>query len=191
MSAPDDKRPEPWYRQFWPWFLIALPAAAVAASMVTIYLATSRPHAMVVDDYAKIGLTIQRKQERDQRAAELGVRAQIDFGPVADEVVVTLDADTPPTTEHLFLTLSHPTRADRDRRIEMAGARGRYRGRLSLPADSRWYVQIEPADRSWRLAGELPRGELTLRLAPANMPTDMPTDRPTDRPTDAPTGTDG
>ena len=43
----------PWYRQFWPWFVMALPAAAVAASFVTLYLAGSEP-AMVVDDYGQI-----------------------------------------------------------------------------------------------------------------------------------------
>ena len=29
----------PWYRQFWPWFLIAIPAAAVVAGIVTIIIA--------------------------------------------------------------------------------------------------------------------------------------------------------
>lgn len=40
----------PWYRQFWPWFIIALPASAVIASLFTFYLAVSRPDHMVVDD---------------------------------------------------------------------------------------------------------------------------------------------
>lgn len=31
----------PWYRQFWPWFLVALPAASVALSFATLYLALS------------------------------------------------------------------------------------------------------------------------------------------------------
>jgi hypothetical protein len=29
----------PWYKQFWPWFLISLPAAVVVASMFTIKIA--------------------------------------------------------------------------------------------------------------------------------------------------------
>ena len=40
----------PWYRQFWPWFIIALPAAAVIASFITLWLAISRPDYLVVDD---------------------------------------------------------------------------------------------------------------------------------------------
>ena len=40
----------PWYRQFWPWFIIALPASAVIAGIITFYLAVSRPDQLVVDD---------------------------------------------------------------------------------------------------------------------------------------------
>ncbi len=35
--------PQAWYRQFWPWFLIALPASTVVACMFTIWLAISNP----------------------------------------------------------------------------------------------------------------------------------------------------
>jgi hypothetical protein len=38
---------ERWYRQFWPWFIIALPATAVAASLWTIWLALSHPDPLI------------------------------------------------------------------------------------------------------------------------------------------------
>jgi hypothetical protein len=41
---------QPWYRQFWPWFIIALPASAVIASFVTLWLAISNPDHLVVDE---------------------------------------------------------------------------------------------------------------------------------------------
>ena len=47
MEREDTK---PWYRQFWPWFIIALPAAAVLAGFFTLWLAISNPDYMVVDD---------------------------------------------------------------------------------------------------------------------------------------------
>ncbi len=40
----------PWYRQFWPWFIIALPASAVIAGFYTLYLAISQPVQLVVTD---------------------------------------------------------------------------------------------------------------------------------------------
>ena len=44
---------QPWYRQGWPWFLIALPASAVIGGIITIILAVNSPNALVVDDYYK------------------------------------------------------------------------------------------------------------------------------------------
>ena len=41
---------EPWYRQFWPWFIIALPVSAVIASFITLWLAVSNPVTLVVND---------------------------------------------------------------------------------------------------------------------------------------------
>jgi len=41
---------QPWYRQFWPWFIIALPASAVVAGFITLWLAISNPDGMVVTE---------------------------------------------------------------------------------------------------------------------------------------------
>jgi hypothetical protein len=35
--------PVAWYRQFWPWLLIALPASAVIGCAITIYLVLANP----------------------------------------------------------------------------------------------------------------------------------------------------
>ena len=49
---------EPWYRQGWPWFLIALPATAVVAGIATLVIAAKTFDGMVVDDYYKEGQAI-------------------------------------------------------------------------------------------------------------------------------------
>ena len=40
----------PWYKQFWPWFIIALPASVAVASFVTLWIAISNPDHLVVDE---------------------------------------------------------------------------------------------------------------------------------------------
>jgi len=46
----------PWYKQFWPWFIIALPASAVIASFITLWLAISNPVQLIVteDEYQQL-----------------------------------------------------------------------------------------------------------------------------------------
>ena len=41
---------KPWYRHFWVWFIIALPAAAVAAGLFTLWLAASNPDSLVISE---------------------------------------------------------------------------------------------------------------------------------------------
>lgn len=169
MSAPthsameDGRAPEPWYRQFWPWFLIALPTSVVIASMVTIWLAVSRPNPMVVDDYSRIARSIEQRRERDLAAAALGVEAEIRLIADADLVVVRL---TPATVEpeSLQLRLSHPLVEERDRIVQLTRSPEGWGGNLETPA-GRWYVQLYPGDLAWRLSGEFD-GERVLVLAP-------------------------
>lgn len=61
---PESGHDLPWYKQFWPWFIIALPAAAVLASFFTLWLAISRPDYLVVD-------------ENEYRSLNSGLKAQV------------------------------------------------------------------------------------------------------------------
>ena len=49
-NHPEGGDVEPWYRQFWPWFIIALPASVVIASFITLWLAISNPDQLVIKD---------------------------------------------------------------------------------------------------------------------------------------------
>lgn len=44
---------KPWYKQFWPWFLIALPGSVVIASMFTITLAIENAPTITQKDLGK------------------------------------------------------------------------------------------------------------------------------------------
>ncbi len=50
-----------WYKQFWPWFLIALPTAAVIASFISLDIAIKYADTPVQDDYVQHGLTVLHK----------------------------------------------------------------------------------------------------------------------------------
>ena len=163
---------KPWYRQFWPWFLIALPASAVLAGIATILIATHKPHSLVVDDYYKEGLAINRQLAREQRAATLGLVARLSFDSDRGAVDAVLSARQPPQGERLRLQLFHPTRAEWDQTIPLLRQPdGRYTGVLAEAPPGYWHLVLEPLDGEWRLNGRLqwPR-QTTARLEPASAP---------------------
>jgi uncharacterized protein len=159
--------PEAWYRQFWPWFLIALPGSVVIASFVTLWLAISTPNPMVVDDYARIARSTEQRLERDQAATALGVRADIRVIADAGVIEVRLRPDTV-IPEALELRFSHPLVEERDHVLDLMRVPGGWSARLA-PPEGRWYLQLYPGDRSWRLSGEF-RGQRELVLVPRGSP---------------------
>jgi len=66
----------PWYREPWPWIIIAGPASAVVAGVALLWLAIDSNDGLVVDDYYKEGLAINQVIRRDQAAFDLRYRAQ-------------------------------------------------------------------------------------------------------------------
>ncbi|MEJ2646138.1 MAG: FixH family protein [Gammaproteobacteria bacterium] len=146
----------PWYRQFWPWFLIALPASAVIAGIATLVIAIENPDGLVVDDYYKQGLAINRVLARDRAAQQLGVAAQVSYDPDAQYIRLTLTSGLPIGQPELLLRLTHPTRAHLDRVLLLQPqGRGQYMTPLRDIPPGRWHVSLEPSDGNWRLTGRL------------------------------------
>lgn len=145
----------PWYKQFWPWFIMALPASAVVAGIITIFIAVNNPDGLVKDDYYKAGLGINRTLEREQNAANLGLSAAAEWQPRQQQVSLQLVALKPVNSERLLLNLIHPTRSGQDMQIPLLHqGNGQYTGLLAeAPQAGNWYLFITPEDESWRLNG--------------------------------------
>ncbi len=147
---------EPWYRQFWPWFLIALPGSVVIAGLSTVFIANRHADDLVVDDYYKDGLAINQQLERQRIASELGLEASV---TVLDRVVqVRLDGGS--YDQELELRLSHPLEADRDFSLQLAArAPGLYVGEAPAAPAPNWHWTLDSADGGWRLDGSLTAGD--------------------------------
>ena len=82
--------PPPWYKQFWPWFLIFFPATAVIAGIITIIIAIKTDDGLVKDDYYKAGLAINQTLERKQKAHDLGLSADIHWDKLTQTITLKL-----------------------------------------------------------------------------------------------------
>ncbi len=149
---------QPWYRQFWPWFLIALPASVVVAALSTAYIANEGADDLVVDDYYKDGLAINRQLQKKQLATQLGISTQLQFS--GDTVNATM---TGPVTEaELRLLLSHPMEADRDFTVTLARVGPElYSGALAQRIAPHWHWTLEqPRADGWRLDGAVQAADI-------------------------------
>lgn len=156
MRVEDYQDPRPWYRQFWPWFLISFPATAVVFGLLTLFFAIKTQDGLVEDDYYKSGLVVNKDLSRDRRASELGVSARLDMNLARHRVSVTLEGRETGKLPALQLSLVHPTRSHHDISAVLSrGPDGRFTGSIAELPPGRWHVQIEPPATAWRLTGRI------------------------------------
>jgi uncharacterized protein len=155
----------PWYRQLWPWLLIAPPAASVVMGAVMWTLAVRSDDGLVVDDYYKQGLAINQVLDREARARALALRAELAFDVDRRRVRLALEGEAPPPGQ-VILRLVHPTRTGEDQVIVLgASGAGPLEGSLRLPASGRWRVILEDRAGSWRLRGWWHTRDASARLS--------------------------
>jgi hypothetical protein len=157
----------PWYREPWPWILMAGPAIVVVAGIATAVIAVRTDDGLVAADYYKRGLAINTVIARVERARSLGLAATVQFGAARDRVRVLI-THGPAPAEPPRLTLVHATRAGLDRTVDLhpLGA-GVYEGRIEIPASGAWRIQLEDARASWRLSAHWRGDAASVALSPA------------------------
>jgi hypothetical protein len=140
-----------WYREPWPWLLMAGPAAVLVAGAATIWIAFASADGLVAEDYYKQGLGINRVLAREEAARRQRISAGLRLEP--KRIVVELSGAAP---EVLFVHLAHGTRAGHDQRLRLARTHtGSYEAAIdSLPA-GRWRIAIEDPRGEWRIVKEV------------------------------------
>ena len=79
-SAHSDFRP--WYREPWPWFLIVLLSTVVIAGFITLWLAVSEPHELVISEseYQQVRAEMKASKPQQEPAPENAQDKQDDDG---------------------------------------------------------------------------------------------------------------
>jgi hypothetical protein len=149
----------PWYRCFWPWFIVVLLGTSVAGSIATAVIAISGRDALVRDDWYRDGMAVNRRIEREARAGALGISASGRLDWVTGEVRLELAGDGVADLPTLAFELSHPTRSQHDALLQLQrGDDGVFRGSLERPPSGRrFYARLEPGNEQpeWRIGGSV------------------------------------
>ena len=164
-TRPITEQNAPWYREPWPWIVFSIPAVAVLAGIVTLIIAIVHRDGLVAEDYYKQGLAINRVLEREARAAQLGLEAQLMVSNSQIRVSIA-GADQLPGS--VIVHFIHPTRAGEDQQVALSAiSPGLYQGSLPDLARGRWYIQLEDAQATWRLRGNWTTGQQSSSIAAA------------------------
>ncbi len=141
----------PWYRHFWVWVLILLPLAVITAGLYTLFIAGEHPDALVVDDYYREGLAINRRLDREAAARARGIRARLSLDRRGG-LTLRPERGFGRSLPELELAFIHPTRPERDRRLSLrADGSGIYRSDGVNITGGRWHIRLRAPAEGWQL----------------------------------------
>ncbi|MFT6269101.1 MAG: hypothetical protein ACJAVV_001921 [Alphaproteobacteria bacterium] len=157
MQEVDDK---PWYKQFWPWFLICIPLSSVIVGSQVIRLAYDGTNSLVADDYYKEGRAINARLDKIEKAIALNIQTTLDVQPGRIELKFITGA--PVSGEALKLNFFHVTQEFKDFSVLLTrDASGIYRNNEEYPISGKWRLRLLPLDESWKVQKRisLPQGQ--------------------------------
>lgn len=160
--------PSPWYRQLWPWLLMAGPTIVIVAGLVTAAMAIESFDGLVADDYYRQGKAINMTLHRREMARKLGYVADLSMATEGNSIRLAFSG-TSPAAPTLTLTFAHPTRGGQDRVVILTHlANGQYAATLPSLAPAHWQLVLEDASHAWRLTGMWQTGtaHALLKAAP-------------------------
>ncbi|WP_104036773.1 FixH family protein [Vibrio jasicida] len=145
---------KPWYKQFWPWFLIILPLTVVIWTIVTVVVFANNSVSLVAEDYYKKGKGINIDISKMNVARDLGLNATVSSDD--NTVVISFNKGELPHFPALTATFTHRTLPDRDfTKLLTADAKGNYRLTQEDSIQGPWFVELEPHNKEWMIQGRV------------------------------------
>ena len=163
-----------WYQEPIVWLIWGLLITVVVACMITVVLAVKSDDGLVIDNYYREGLAINRSLNANDTAITLGVNGRVDVEPQ----LITVDIHSAQgllTSSELSLRWVHPTNRRLDANIALlfnnaSGLPDGYRWQLNPQTmglheqwqSHRWHIVLSSnaapsaEQGSWRIQGELP-----------------------------------
>jgi hypothetical protein len=145
---------EPWFRQFWPWFLILLPGMVVVWTLATVVVFAQNSVSLVSDDYYKEGKGINQDITKLQEAKALQLKASVYNQDKT--LVVVLDKGKLEQYPALRVNIVHRTLETEDIQVMVsADAQGHYRINHDVELKGPWFVKVSSFDSRWILQGKV------------------------------------
>ena len=147
---------KPWYRQFWPWFLIAIPMSSVVMGVIMITLALDGEDSLVREDWYKDGMAINKRLDKQQLALSRGIKAFLTLDKDSGALFIRTRNLGENLDTELVLRLIHPTIKDQDKTLQLfLTPDKRFYTKLNRIPQGRYYVQLTTPDETWEIDSSL------------------------------------
>lgn len=141
---------KPWYKQFYPWFLICIPVSSFIVGGIVISYATDGTNSLVIDDYYKEGKTINSRLDKIQLAKDLNIETMLNIQNGL--ISVSFLSGEPASQEALKLDFYHVTQEERDFHVLLsADATGTYRAQTDNDIKGKWRLRLTPLAEAWKV----------------------------------------
>ena len=145
---------KPWYKQFWPWFILSLTVGVSILTLVRVAILTNHSVHLVTEDYYKKGKGINVDISRINVAKELGLDASV--RAEGDTVVIQFNKGQLEHYPAITAMFAHRTLPDHDfSRLITSDARGTYRFKLDTELQGPWFIELTPHDEEWLIQGRV------------------------------------
>jgi hypothetical protein len=144
---------KPWYKQLWPWILIAIPVITALKAVHTIVVMQQHSPDLVVDDYYKAGRAINMQLAKYREAALRNLDAHV---LVAGNRAVVRFAENTVLDGAVHLDFYHPTLAERDFALDAQRSGALlYIADLPITPTGKWQLVVSDASKDWKLRATL------------------------------------
>jgi hypothetical protein len=165
-----------WWKEPMVWLVLGLPATAVVAAVSTYFIAAQGQDSLVTMEFHDEGMYMERITQREDKAAALGINAQLAVS--GDRLQLSLAGRMDRAPDDLQLTLEHPARAEKDFQVHLTQVNPRtYIAPMPAMGSGKRYLILEPPDKAWRITGQwqVPfAGKTTLTAAVTSNPSTHP-----------------
>lgn len=141
---------KPWYKQFWPWFIIAIPGLTVIAGVNMLFLAIRNADTLVDDDYYKSGLALNQRMEKNALAASKNISVELNYLNQAIQLCVQGNS----SNQQFELTMQHATLAHFDQHLAFTMSDGDCNViALDSVAEGNYHFTLDALEEQWRVIG--------------------------------------
>ncbi len=142
-----------WYQIPMVWMVIGIPLFSVVSTLTFVWISVQTFDGVVVDDYYRRGIEINRDLARDRYADEINLSASVSMSEERLQVRFRSDADVE-WPKILQLGFYHPTVANRDVIVNLEhDGSGEYSTGVPGLQYGKWNVVT--GNERWRLTGTL------------------------------------